>query len=127
MRKDNNYVVILPGQKLSCLTKVKSKFVTLSNSGVVYKVSCANCGAFYIGKTKRRLAQRLHEHQQQEYSALYKHSIEQSHAIDFDTPEILAMDKNDFRLNIKEAINIKDQNAQHSLNANIRSCELLLW
>ena len=68
-----------------------------------------------IGKTKRRLAQRLQEHQQHENSALFKHSTESSHAIAFDNPEILAMDNNDFRLTIKEAINIKNLNAQYSL------------
>ena len=94
---------------------------------MVYKVFCANCGAFYIGKTKRRLQQRLQEHQQQDYSALKKHSVELHHVIDFGTPHILDSDVNDFRLTIKEAIHIKNENAQLSLNANIRSCELLLW
>ena len=114
-------------RKLSCLTKIKSRFTTESNSGVVYKVSCGDCGAFYIGKTKRRLQQRLQEHQQQDYSALRKHSIDQDHDINFGAAQILATDNNDFRLTIKEAILIKDQSCNLSLNANIRSCELLLW
>ena len=106
---------------------MKSRFSTLTNSGVVYKVSCAECGEFYIGKTKRRLHQRLQEHQQQDYSALHKHAAEQDHAIDYQNPVILATDDNDFKLTIKEAINIRDHHAQRSLNANLRSCELMLW
>ena len=40
-------LVFRSAQKLSVLTRVKSRFATLSN-GVVYKVSCSDCGAFYI-------------------------------------------------------------------------------
>ena len=47
--------------------------------------------------------------------------------INYDNPEALAQDNSDFRLTIKEAIKIKDSNAHRSLNANIRSCELMLW
>ena len=47
--------------------------------------------------------------------------------INYDNPEVLAQDNSDFRLTIKEAIKIKDSNAHRSLNANIRSCELMLW
>lgn len=120
-------LVFKPAQKLSLLSKMKSRFATLTNSGVVYKVSCAECREFYIGKTKRRLHQRLQEHQQQDYSALHKHAVEHNHAIDYENPVILATDDSDFKLTIKEAINIRDHHAQRSLNANLRSCELMLW
>ena len=89
-------LVFRSARKLFCLTKIKSRFATLTSSGVVYKVFCANCGAFYIGKTKRRLQQRLQEHQQQDYSALKKHSVELDYVIDFGTPHILDSDVNDF-------------------------------
>ena len=60
-------------QKLSCLTRLKSNLNVLSQSGVVYQISCSQCEAFYVGKTKRRLEQRIQEHSQQGYSSLYKH------------------------------------------------------
>lgn len=120
-------IIFKPARKLSCLSRMKDRFPILADSGVVYQVSCTECAAFYIGKTKRRLQQRLLEHQQQEYSALYKHSVDYSHVIDFQHPVILASDSNDYKLQIKEAINIKDRNANSSLNANLRSCELMLW
>ena len=42
-------------KKLSCLRRLKSKLNVLSRSGVVYQISCSQCEAFYVGKTKRRL------------------------------------------------------------------------
>ena len=40
---------------------------------------------------------------------------------------VISVDNNDYRLQIKEALKIKDLKAYNSLNANIRSCELKLW
>ena len=68
-------LVFRAAQKLSCLTRLKSKLNVLSRSGVVYQISCTQCEAFYVGKTKRRLEQRVQEHSQQGYSSLYKHPL----------------------------------------------------
>ena len=57
-------LVFRAAQKLSCLTRLKSKLNVLSRSGVVYQISCSQCEAFYVGKTKRRLEQRVQEHSQ---------------------------------------------------------------
>ena len=105
-------LVFRAAQKLSCLTRLKSKLNVLSRSGVVYQISCTQCEAFYVGKTKRRLEQRVQEH---------------SHQIDYSNPAVISVDNNDYRLQIKEALKIKDLKAYNSLNANIRSCELKLW
>ena len=113
-------------QKLSCRTRLKSKLNVLSWSGVVYQISCSQCEAFYVGKTKRRLEQRVQEHSQQGYSSLYKHSSDLCHQIDYSNPAVISVDNNDYRLQIKEALKIKDLKAYNSLNANIRSCELKL-
>ena len=120
-------LVFRAAQKLSCLTRLKSKLNVLSRSGVVYQISCAQCEAFYVGKTKRRLEQRVQEHSQQGYSSLYKHSSDLCHQIDYSNPAVISVDNNDYRLQIKEALKIKDLKAYNSLNANIRSCELKLW
>ena len=120
-------IIFRPARKLSCLSKIKSQFATLTNSGLVYKVSCHDCDAFYIGETKRLLQRRLKEHKQQSYSSLNKHASETSHTVGLDSPVILATDTSDYRLTIKEALHIKHQKAHTSLNANIRSCELMLW
>ena len=44
-------LVFRAAQKLSCLTRLKSKLNILSRSGVVYQISCSQCEAFYVGKT----------------------------------------------------------------------------
>ena len=105
---------------------LKSIFNTIK-CGVVYQISCSQCEAFYVGKTKRRLEQRVQEHSQQGYSSLYKHSSDLCHQIDYSNPAVISVDNNDYRLQIKEALKIKDLKAYNSLNANIRSCELKLW
>ena len=92
----------------SCLTRLKSKLNVLSRSGVVYQISCTQCEAFYVGKTKRRLEQRVQEHSQQGYSSLYKHSSDLCHQIDYSNPAVISVDNNDYRLQIKEALKIKD-------------------
>ena len=120
-------LVFRAAQKLSCLRRLKSKLNVLSRSGVVYQISCSQCEAFYVGKTKRRLEQRVQEHSQQGYSSLYKHSSDLCHQIDYSNPAVISVDNNDYRLQIKEALKIKDLKAYNSLNANIRSCELKLW
>ena len=120
-------LVFRAAQKLSCLTRLKSTLNVLSRSGVVYRISCTQCEAFYVGKTKRRLEQRVQEHSQQGYSSLYKHSSDLCHQIDYSNPAVISVDNNDYRLQIKEALKIKDLKAYNSLNANIRSCELKLW
>ena len=112
---------------LNNITRLKSKLNVLSWSGVVYQISCSQCEAFYVGKTKRRLEQRVQEHSQQGYSSLYKHSSDLCHQIDYSNPAVISVDNNDYRLQIKEALKIKDLKAYNSLNANIRSCELKLW
>ena len=120
-------LVFRAAQKLSCLTRLKSKLNVLSRSGVVYQISCTQCEAFYVGKTKRRLEQRVQEHSQQGYSSLYKHSSDLCHQIDYSNPAVISVDNNDYRLQIKEALKIKDLKAYNSLNANIRSCGKLVF
>ena len=93
----------------------------------MYKVQCKDCSAFYIGKTIRRLHQRLKEHSEDEYSALHKHADEQKHVIDFECPSILAKDSNNHRLLIKETLLISEHKAYASLNGNVGSTELRLW
>ncbi|KYQ55827.1 hypothetical protein ALC60_05264, partial [Trachymyrmex zeteki] len=48
---------------LKCLIKRgKDKLDLLSNQNVVYKISCDDCEASYVGQTKRKLGTRLKEH-----------------------------------------------------------------
>ena len=55
--------------------------------GVIYSISCKDCGKLYIGETKRKFNTRLREHQkavEQEHpkkSALAEHSLQFGHTI----------------------------------------------
>ena len=119
--------VFRPIWKLGVLSKLKHPYPVLSRSNVIYKVDCSNCDAFYVGKTIRRLHQRLQEHASDDHSALLRHSTETGHTIDYDNPGILTSDSNELRLYIKETFKINELSAHKSLNGNSGSLDLKLW
>ena len=60
--------------KIEFYSNNEDKTAVLSNSFVVYDVSCPSCGANYIGKTERTLYERTVEHAWTDNnSAVYKH------------------------------------------------------
>ena len=119
-------IVFKAAFKLSRLSKLKSPFSLLSNSGVVYKINCENCSEFYIGMTTRRLEQRLNEHRDCN-SAVALHAAQSGHTPALGSPEILARDTNKCKLYVKEALLIKEHRAYSSLNRNISSVDMKLW
>ena len=120
-------IIFKPSIKLGCLSKLKDCVPKLCVSHLVYKVNCKECSDFYIGMTCRRLKDRLAEHSSSENSAIFKHSSDTGHVIDFDSPEILAKDRFKTRLLIKETLKIQEYHASKSLNRNTCSYELKLW
>ena len=46
----------------SFIKRGKDKLELLSNQNVVYKISCDDCEASYVGQTKRKLSTKIHEH-----------------------------------------------------------------
>ena len=120
-------VVFKPVLKLSVLSRLKSPIPLLCNSHVVYKVNCKDCDQFYVGMTCRRLSQRMKEHSETSVSALFRHSVDCSHTIDYENPQIIARDSNKLRLYTKESLLIKDLRAYMTLNRNTGSVELKLW
>ena len=46
----------------SFIKRGKDKLDFLSNQNVVYKISCDDCEASYVGQTKRKLSTRLYKH-----------------------------------------------------------------
>ena len=93
----------------------------------MYKICCSDCKEFYIGKTERRLGQRMKEHMINNGSALAKHALSKDHRINFDSACVLACDNYSTRLLVKETLFIKEQHAYKSLNGNIGSYELKLF
>ena len=113
-----------PVRKLNSLSKLKSPFKLLSQSGVVYKIKCLDCQEFYIGLI---LQIRLSEHSKSDKSSIYDHQNKTKHNINFTSPEILDKDNVKLRLQIKETLHIKEQSAYTSLNQNTGSFPLNLW
>ena len=100
----------------------------MTKSHLVYKVNCCDCNEFYVGMTCRRLEQRLSEHSSGNCnSALFQHSAATGHSINFQVPEILAMDNTKIRILVKETLKIQETRAFNHLNRNTGSFELQLW
>ena len=52
----------IPNTLKSFIKRGKDELSLLSSQNVVYKISCDDCEASYVGQTKRKLSTRLHEH-----------------------------------------------------------------
>ena len=93
----------------------------MCKSCVVYECKCDECGATYIGKTKRTLKIRKQEHYEaltkpNRFSSIANHVLETGHDNVFDF-KIIDHGNNDFQLLIKEALHIRDK--KPSLNENL--------
>ena len=76
---------------------------------VVYKISCKDCSASYVGQTGRRLNVRIKEHTKKynmpdENSSLYIHTIDNSHTIDLWKIKILDTESNRGKRLFSEAL-----------------------
>ena len=74
-------------------------------SGVVYRVTCGDCGSQYVEETGRSLETRMEEHRQDAEGEVEKISS------NFDDVEILNKESNFIKRKFKEAIAIKKNNA----------------
>ena len=117
-------------RKIKSFFPYKDGFNRSQKSKIVYKASCWDFDAFYIGKTKRRLHDRKTEHfkaltQIGHASAVAEHSISTGHNIKWDHFEILASGQCDLQCKIKETLLIRD--LRPALNENVGSENLLLY
>jgi len=114
---------------ISSFFPYKDKEDHMLNSKVVYKISCGQCSASYIGKTYRHLAERLLEHNitssNYKFSAVGDHCLQTGHSPLTLKHEILDRSSSDFKLRIKESLLI----AKHkpSLNNMFSSTPLVLF
>ena len=82
----NLRVVFQNTRRIKSFFPYKDRFNRSQKSEIVYKASCWDCDAFYIGKTKRRLHDRKTEHfkaltQIGHATAVAEHSISTGHNI----------------------------------------------
>ena len=98
---------------------LKSRVPVCMQSGVVYQFTCSrDANITYIGKTKRHLFARIREHRNpQKSSAILDHRLICDCFCSNENFKILKSCSNDFRLNICEALLIK--NKRPSLNQTI--------
>ena len=89
----------------------------------IYKIDCQKCDRAYIGQTKRRLKDRMYDHDYElkgrlEKSVFLEHFIENGHHPDLQKPKYLAPFSNYLMANINESYQI--QTSPNLLNRNIR-------
>ena len=77
------------------LTNVKDKDESEDRPGAVYKITCSDCQATYIGETGRNLTTRLNKHKQATKKGdlnnnIAEHHLKTSHTIDWDSATCIA-------------------------------------
>lgn len=83
---------------LKCFIKNhKDYFKKFSHSSVVYKISCMDCEASYVGQTKRKLSTRINERKNDIKrsslpSVISRHRLEENHQFDWRGVEIVDRD-----------------------------------
>ncbi|KYQ50966.1 hypothetical protein ALC60_09904, partial [Trachymyrmex zeteki] len=110
----------IPNTLKKFIGKGKDQLDHLCNQNVVYKISCDDCDASYVGQTKRQLKTRLHEHvsdinkRSKSPTVITNHRIDQNHNFDWHNVEILDREASYNKRLISEMVHIKRQT--HGLN-----------
>ena len=91
------------------IVRGKDKTLKTKKNAVVYKLSCKDCDASYIGETKRPVAVRIKEHTRKVGSVISDHCLEANHMFDFDRFHILDEEKDLRKRLISEMVHIKMQ------------------
>ncbi|KYN22044.1 hypothetical protein ALC57_05566 [Trachymyrmex cornetzi] len=107
-------------QYLTCLTDLlrlsKDKLSFMSQQDVVYKISCHDCDASYVGQTKRKLLTRVREHRSNinkktgSPSVISNHRITHGHDFDWSNVKILDIEPSYNKRMTSEMLHIKRQN-----------------
>jgi len=98
----------------------KDRLDLMSQQGVVYKISCHDCDASYVGQTKRQLRMRIKEHvsdinkKSGSPSVISKHRRNFNHDFEWDNIKIIDNELSYQKRIIFEMVHIKKQ--QHGLN-----------
>ena len=114
--------------KIGRLFSTKDLLPLYTRSHVVYKFSCASCGACYVGETCRHLHKRIHEHVTMKSSNIYRHLHNNTRCLDsFAMSDFTIFDSanSEFSLQLKEALHIHW--LKSSLNAQVHHADLTLF
>jgi len=111
-----------------CLNKL-SQFVKvhkdidhpLCRNNVIYKISCKNCEATYVGQTKRQLRVKEHKNNikqdHSKHSVILEHIIKYNHFFDWENTKILDCEPKFYKRIVSEMIHIKEQQVSLNLNS----------
>ena len=97
------------------LRNITTSLEKQKQSGVVYRVTCGDCGSQYVGETGRSLETSMDEHRQdaegeiEKISRLSEHLRQTMHKANFDDVEILNKESNFIKRKFKEEIAIKKE------------------
>ena len=114
-RKHDTRVGLKPEQTVKgILVKPKDRTPQDQQCGAIYKITCAECDAFYIGESGRQLNTRIGEHKKSVRldgisSAVGEHQMDTGHDIKWEEVSVLAVESKDFARKVKEAIEIHSQ------------------
>ena len=115
--------------KLNKFIKVQEDSIPLfDNSNIVYRLTCNNCDATYVGQSKRQLKTRIKEHRNNiklapdEHSVVSEHIIHYDHKFNWEHASILDKEINYHKQLVSEMIYIKEQ--KNSVNL-MKDTELL--
>jgi len=92
----------------------------MSHQGVVYKISCYDCDAFYVRQTKRQLRTRIKEHvsdinkKSNSPSVISEHRLNFNHEFEWENIKIMDNEQSYQKRIISEMVHIKKQ--QNGLN-----------
>ena len=93
----------------------KDKLTLMSHNDVVYRISCKECEATYVGQTKRQLKTRIKEHRSDINktsglpSVISNHRLEFDHEFDWDNVSVLDKEKSYTKRLISEMVHITIQ------------------
>ena len=121
--------LVFTSNKLKNMFDVKDSVPNSLRSLVVYKFSCAGCGACYVGETARHFSTRVREHLlfSDRNSHIYKHLKDSESCRDLCSEacfSILDSAPTVFQLKIKEALHIEWE--RPSLNKQLKHLNLAL-
>ncbi|KAJ8672244.1 hypothetical protein QAD02_003503 [Eretmocerus hayati] len=103
------------GENLSSIIKKgKDKTDKWDQNNVVYRICCKDCDASYVGESKRSARVRVKEHLgytkgMDEKYVINKHMKRNNHEFDFESVDILDVEKNWHRRILSEMVHIRLQ------------------
>ena len=118
-------VIFTNSNSLQSFFRYKDQPSASDSSKVVYKATCWDCDAAYIGMTTRRLRKRNAEHfaalsSSTSYSAIADHTTNLGHRIRWDHFEVLERGRSIKELKIKESLHMQNHTLMNGCEASIK-------